>query len=70
MNADERRLNLTPGAKALRNSRESQSREPGVGMKGGGKKIRRFEDSVGWQKIRELVKFIYEAGIDIYDRTK
>jgi len=39
-------------------------------MKGGGKKIRRFEDIVGWQKIRELVKFIYEAGIDIYDRKK
>jgi len=39
-------------------SRESWSR--GVEMMGEGKKIRRFEDIVGWQKARELVKVIYQ----------
>jgi four helix bundle protein len=29
-------------------------------MMGEGKKIRRFEDIVGWQKARELVKVIYQ----------
>lgn len=39
-------------------------------MKGGDKKIWRFEDIVGWQKEREIAKFICDAGMDIYDRTK
>lgn len=30
-------------------------------MMGGDKKIRRFEDIVGWQKSRELVKVIYQV---------
>ncbi len=29
-------------------------------MMGGDRKIRRFEDIVGWQKARELVKVIYQ----------
>ena len=38
-------------------------------MMGGDRKIWRFEDIVGWQKARELVKVICEVGMDRYDRT-